>query len=101
MKIINACRTILVGVATGSLALYCVATLPALQETSFDDAYMFLRYAKHWLSVAADFYPQECLIVPAQQRGLRPLRAIVALVLVVILTSPLAEKAKATYGASG
>jgi hypothetical protein len=50
IKNITISRMTLVGVAACSVVLYCIVTLPKLQGTSFDDAYMFLRYAKHWLS---------------------------------------------------
>ena len=33
-----------------SLVWYCYEALPYLHETEFDDAFMFVRYAKHWLS---------------------------------------------------
>ena len=53
MKTINyiaLSRITLVGIVICSLILCCISTLPKLKGTSFDDAYMFLRYAKHWLS---------------------------------------------------
>jgi len=48
MKKMTVLQMILAGVAVCSLGLYCAATLPQLYRTQFDDAYMFLRYAKHW-----------------------------------------------------
>lgn len=36
--------------AIASLAIYLSTTLPALGKTDFDDAYMFLRYARHYLA---------------------------------------------------
>lgn len=43
-------RMILAGFAFFFLLLYSMAALSRLHETQVDDAYMFLRYAKHWLS---------------------------------------------------
>ena len=52
MKRTTTVRGILVGAAACSLAAYGWLVLPQLRETHFDDAYIFLRYAKHWLSGA-------------------------------------------------
>jgi len=49
MKRMTIIQITLSGVAICSLILYCKINLP-IHETQFDDAYMFLRYAKHWLS---------------------------------------------------
>lgn len=50
MKSIWVIRIINLTVAVASLALFIHTTLPNLGKTDFDDAYMFLRYAKHWLA---------------------------------------------------
>ncbi len=37
-------------IAVVALVLSAASIVPGLAETEFDDSYMFLRYAKHWLS---------------------------------------------------
>ncbi len=50
MKSVLALRTLVLLAALGSLAVYVLFVMPQLQGTTFDDAFMFLRYAKHWLA---------------------------------------------------
>lgn len=45
-------RVLLAVIAAGSLVAHGLCVLPQLAATEFDDAYIFLRYAKHWLSGA-------------------------------------------------
>ncbi len=52
MKPVSVVRIVVAGAAAFSVLLYIGLSLPRLGATSFDDAYMFLRYAKHWLSGA-------------------------------------------------
>jgi hypothetical protein len=52
MKTTVALRILLVVTAITALAVYVLYIIPELGRTTFDDAYMFLRYAKHWLAGA-------------------------------------------------
>jgi len=52
MKHISALRAFTAGFAILGLAYFITTTLGELGHTSFDDAYMFTRYAKHWLAGA-------------------------------------------------
>ena len=52
MKRIALLRTLIIGFAALSLFYYVKTAWPSLGRTNFDDAYIFLRYAKHWLSGA-------------------------------------------------
>ena len=50
MRHLSLVRILIVAFTFCSLLFYLWMTLPLLNTTSFDDAYIFLRYAKHFLS---------------------------------------------------
>lgn len=43
-------RIVFVSIAIVSFAIFLISIIPKLSFSTFDDAYMFLRYAKHWLA---------------------------------------------------
>lgn len=50
MREVHVLRAVIAAVATGCLVLHVLTAIPQLGATTFDDAYMFIRYANNFLS---------------------------------------------------